>query len=122
MNSVVLDVVIGLVFIYLIYSLFISIVGEMISNWLGMRARVLRQGITNLLTDIQHKNDGFNFFRNIGQYFLNEPKDFEHSSLGQEPEFSPTTNRSVDQHERRRVLLVELLLPPLAHQNFLNFS
>lgn len=83
MNSVVLDVVIGLVFIYLIYSLFISIVGEMISNWLGMRGRVLRQGITNLLTDIQHKNEGFNFLRNLKQYFLYEPAEFKHSKAGE---------------------------------------
>jgi hypothetical protein len=82
MNSVILDVVIGLVFIYLIYSLFISIVGEMVSNWLGMRGRVLRQGITNLLTDIHHTDKGYNILRNLKQYFLYEPKEFKFSKAG----------------------------------------
>ena len=46
-----LDIVIGLVFIYFLYSLLITIIGEMVSSWIGMRARLLRQGIVNLLTD-----------------------------------------------------------------------
>ena len=42
-NSIVLDSVIGLVFIFLLYSLLATILGEMIANWLGLRARMLRQ-------------------------------------------------------------------------------
>lgn len=84
MNSVVLDVVIGLIFIYLIYSLFISIVGEMISNWLGMRARILRQGITTMLTDHKEKSRGiFNIIEHLNRWFLREPADFRFSKAGE---------------------------------------
>ncbi len=50
-GSVALDVVIGLVFIYSIYSLLASIVQEMIANFLGLRARNLRHGISRMLKD-----------------------------------------------------------------------
>ena len=48
-GSVALDVVIGLVFIYLLYSLLASIVQEMIASFLGLRARNLYQAISRML-------------------------------------------------------------------------
>jgi len=50
-GSVALDVVIGLVFIYLLYSLLATILCEMISVQLGMRARNLQQAIRRMLED-----------------------------------------------------------------------
>lgn len=50
-GSVALDVVIGLVFIYLLYSLLASIIQEVIATWLGLRANVLEQGIVRMLND-----------------------------------------------------------------------
>jgi CRISPR/Cas system CMR-associated protein Cmr5 small subunit len=50
-GNIVLDVVIGLVFIYLLYSLLASIIQEMIANFFGLRARNLKQGIVRMLED-----------------------------------------------------------------------
>lgn len=58
----VLDIFIGLVLIYFLYSLLTSIIVEMLSTWMGLRARHLRQGIENLLSDrpISPENIGIN--------------------------------------------------------------
>jgi len=50
-NSVVLNVVIGLVFIYLLYSLLATIIQEIIATYIGLRARTLRKGISRMLDD-----------------------------------------------------------------------
>ncbi|MEM1258832.1 MAG: hypothetical protein AAGH81_09895 [Bacteroidota bacterium] len=50
-GSVALDVVIGLIFIFLLYSLLASILQEMIANFIGLRARNLRHGISRMLKD-----------------------------------------------------------------------
>jgi len=56
-NSVALDVCISLVFIYLLYSLLVTILGEMVATWLGMRARVLRVAIERMLNDGRNANN-----------------------------------------------------------------
>lgn len=48
---IALDIFIGLVLIYFLYALLVSIIAEMISTWIGMWARILRQGIDNKLND-----------------------------------------------------------------------
>ena len=50
-NNVVLDVVIGLVFIYLLYSLLATIVQEIISTRLAFRSKVLEKAILRMLED-----------------------------------------------------------------------
>jgi hypothetical protein len=50
-NYVVLDVVIGLVFIYLLYSLLATIIQEFIATYLGLRAKMLMKGISRMLDD-----------------------------------------------------------------------
>ena len=50
-DSIVLDVIIGLVFIYLLYSLLASILQEMIATNLGFRAKVLEKAILRMLHD-----------------------------------------------------------------------
>lgn len=50
-NSVVLDVVIGLVFIYLLYSLFATIIQEIIATKINLRAKTLKKGIARMLDD-----------------------------------------------------------------------
>ncbi len=55
-NSVVLDVVIGLVFIYLLYSLFVTIISELISSLLSLRARNLKEAIDRMLNDEEPGN------------------------------------------------------------------
>ena len=87
-NSVVLDVFIGLVLIYLLYSLFITIVGEMVATWMAVRSRILRVAIEKMLNDGYHKKhlakknfltSTWNF---IQQYFLKEFPDFKYSFAG----------------------------------------
>ena len=50
-NSVILDVVIGLVFIYLVYSLLATIIQELIASLFRLRAKTLEQGISRMLDD-----------------------------------------------------------------------
>jgi hypothetical protein len=61
-NSVVLNVVIGLVFIYLLYSLLATIIQELITSWFGLRARGLLKGISRMLNDDEYKKDVSNAF------------------------------------------------------------
>jgi hypothetical protein len=51
LNSVVLDVVIGLVFIYLLYSLLVTIIQEIIATQFGFRAKILQRSIFRMLED-----------------------------------------------------------------------
>lgn len=50
-GSTALDVVIGLVFVFLLYSLLASIVQEIFSTWIGLRARILKKAIARMLND-----------------------------------------------------------------------
>jgi hypothetical protein len=50
-NNVVLDVFIGLVFIFLLYSLLATIIQEMIATRLAFRAKVLEKAILRMLED-----------------------------------------------------------------------
>ena len=80
---VALDIFIGLVLIYFLYSLLASIIVEMVSTWIGMRARMLRQGIDNLLNDKQ-STPGYSvdFIKWLKDIFLVEPSDFKYSNGG----------------------------------------
>lgn len=55
-NNVALDVFIGLVFIFLLYSLFATIIQEMIATRLAFRAKVLEKAITRMLESVQTDN------------------------------------------------------------------
>ncbi|MCW3104130.1 MAG: hypothetical protein JWO09_2570 [Bacteroidetes bacterium] len=50
-NSVALNVVISLVFIYLLYSLLATIIQEVIATNLGLRGKILKKGISRMLDD-----------------------------------------------------------------------
>lgn len=76
-GSVVLDVIIGLVFIYLIYSLLVTLIAEIVATNLGLRARNLQSAITRMLTD-KHVNV-FKSFRKqqkdgVASEFYNHPE------------------------------------------------
>ncbi|MCO4293406.1 hypothetical protein NF867_11065 [Solitalea sp. MAHUQ-68] len=58
-GSVVLNVVIGLVFIYLLYSLLATILQEIISTWLGFRAKILERAIIRMLSDTTQRDKSF---------------------------------------------------------------
>jgi hypothetical protein len=65
-NSTVLDVVIGLVFIYLLYSLLATIIQEIIATHLKLRAKVLKEGISRMLDDDHVDNS-------LSEEFYNHP-------------------------------------------------
>ena len=46
-----LDVVIGMIFIYLLFSLFVSIINEVINSFLQIRGKELNSVIQNLVSD-----------------------------------------------------------------------
>ena len=77
---VVLDVFIGLVLVYFLFSLFVSILAELLSTWIGMRARILRQGIDNFLNDKQPKKHGILTY--LKDIFMVEPASFRFSNAG----------------------------------------
>lgn len=78
-GSIILDIVIGLVFIFLIYSLLATIINEIIATFLGLRARNLRTAIWRMLENnppskkemnqkeklYQYLKDSWNFFMGI---------------------------------------------------------
>jgi len=56
-GSVAIDVVLGLVFIYLLYSLLATVLCEIISVHLGLRARNLQQAIRRMLEDFPETSE-----------------------------------------------------------------
>ena len=56
-GSAILDVAIGLIFVFLVISLIITAASELISSWLKWRAKNLEEGIRNLLRDRISKPD-----------------------------------------------------------------
>ncbi|NCI46099.1 hypothetical protein [Sediminibacterium soli] len=50
-NNVALDIVIGLVFIYLLYSLLASIIQEIIATQLAFRSKILEKAVLRMLED-----------------------------------------------------------------------
>ena len=50
-DNVALNVVIGLVFIYLLYSLLATVVSEIFATYIGLRARNLKEAIDRMLND-----------------------------------------------------------------------
>lgn len=59
LDNVALNLVIGLIFIYLLYSLFATILSEIIATKLGLRARNLKEGIDRMLNDDETDKNGF---------------------------------------------------------------
>ncbi len=51
LNSVILDVVIGLVFIYLLYSLLVTTIQEIIATRFGFRSKMLQRAVFRMLED-----------------------------------------------------------------------
>lgn len=50
-NNLALDVFIGLVFIFLLYSLLATILQEMLARWFNLRSRMLQKAIRRMLED-----------------------------------------------------------------------
>lgn len=59
LDNTALNVVIGLVFIYLLYSLLASVLSEIIATYLGLRARNLKEAVDRMLNDEDDKDKNF---------------------------------------------------------------
>ena len=71
-NNVVLDVFIGLIFIFLLYSLLASIIQELIAHRMNLRARMLQKAIRKMLEDhaspvgnLWQRSTVYNYFAEI---------------------------------------------------------
>src|SRR6187549_3750136 len=74
-GSVALDVVIGLVFIYLLYSLLATTIQELLASWLKLRADMLEQGIKRMLDDGGTEKFSLEFKGHpLIKYFLRDDK------------------------------------------------
>lgn len=58
-NSSILDIVIGLVFIYLLYSLMTTLIQEIIASQFGFRAKILERAVFRMLEDENKFNSKF---------------------------------------------------------------
>jgi hypothetical protein len=73
-SNLAIDVALGLIFIYLLYSLLASVVQELIARMFNSRARLLTKGLRRMLEDDDHSEDlgwfgkftFFNWFYELG--------------------------------------------------------
>jgi len=72
-GSVALDVVLGLVFIYLLYSLLATVICEIIAVHLGLRARNLQQAVRRMLEDSPQTSENkiLAFFKHVKTGIIN---------------------------------------------------
>ena len=62
-NTPILDIVIGLIFVFLLYSLLVTSINEAIATSLGLRAKMLKKGIVDsMLSDTPNTNIWIGFF------------------------------------------------------------
>jgi hypothetical protein len=83
-NSIALEVVIGLVLIYLLYSLLATVLSELIATILGLRARNLKEAVDRMLNDEKESKfwqrlyDSLNLMKNpknkVVDAFYNHPE------------------------------------------------
>ena len=71
-NNTVLEVFIGLVFIYLLYSLLATILQEMMSRWLSLRTHNLTYAIRVMLEDREEEEPGWGLCKLLGRYFKSQ--------------------------------------------------
>jgi hypothetical protein len=82
-DSPALDVVIGLIFIFLLYSLLVTIIGEALSTILNIRGRILLKSVERMLTDDVKTRPGYSWLKIRwallkSLFFLKGP-DYRHS-------------------------------------------
>lgn len=78
-GSTILEVVIGLVFIFLLYSLLATILQEIIGTWLALRGRVLRKAIERMLNDGYVRERGKNARARLSDFFFGKAEEFPNS-------------------------------------------
>ncbi len=73
-NNTAFEVVIGLVFIYILYSLLVTIITELISSVLNQRGKVLKKGIKRMLDDEDAKMFSDDFMNRPEVKYLSNKK------------------------------------------------
>ena len=69
-NTPILDVAIGLVFVFLLYSLLATSINEALASGLSLRARMLRKAIAQkMLSNTIQENKILNLIKGIGEFF-----------------------------------------------------
>jgi hypothetical protein len=85
-NNVALDVVIGLILVFLLYGLLVTILSEMIASWFGFRQRMLRLCIERMLNDNYYNDQHTGAWKKkwyaIKRFFLIEFEEFQFSVAG----------------------------------------
>lgn len=75
---VVVDVAIGLFFVYLLYGLLVSILQELLATYFGFRSKVLEQGIARMLEDELGKTT---LCKRVKTLFTKSPTDGESQAV-----------------------------------------
>lgn len=70
-NLPLLDTAIGLVFIFLLYSLLVTSINEALATFFGIRAKMLKSAIIEgMLSDTSKDNRWLSFVKGIGSFFV----------------------------------------------------
>jgi len=71
-NSPLLDIAIGLLFIFLLYSLLVTSINETIATFFSLRAKMLKSAIVvSMLSDTSKDNRWVSLAKGIGSFFVN---------------------------------------------------
>jgi hypothetical protein len=90
-GSSVLDIAIGAIFVFLLLSVFATVLNELVFSFLNMRGRELLQGVAILLDDAA-KTGLVNKIYNNGQVFGLFEGNFDPSKKGKLPSYIPSKN------------------------------
>ena len=90
-GSSVLDIAIGAIFVFLLLSVFATVVNELVFSFLNMRGRELLQGVAILLDDTA-KTGLVNKIYNNGQVFGLFEGTFDPTKKGKLPSYIPSKN------------------------------
>lgn len=70
-NSPLLDIAIGLVFIFLLYSLLVTSINEIVASFFSLRAKMLKTGIVDgMLSDTSKDNRWVSLAKGIGGFLI----------------------------------------------------
>jgi len=99
LNSSVLDIAIGVVFVFLLLSIFATAINEVILSFLNMRGKFLLQGIATLLDNSRTKqavdNGLVSMIYNHGQVYGLFRGEFDLAKQGNLPSYIPAQNFAI---------------------------
>ena len=93
-SNIILDVIIGLIFVYLLLSLICSAIQETIASAAGLRAETLQDGIKNLLDDPNIK-DAKAKIRDLKTEVYEHPLIKNLARAGKKPSYIPARNFTI---------------------------